>query len=401
MTVDSQVRHYPFGDPVRLELDPRIDTLRREEPVSRVQLPHGGEGWLVTRYEDVRLVLNDRRFSRTATVDREDIPRSTPEPPRANGLLTMDPPEHTRLRKLVAKAFTGRRVTQLRPRVEELVAGCLAGMERDGAPADLVRALALPLPVAVICEMLGIPDSDQHRFRDFSDAILSTTACTREQIAAARAELEGYLAEVIALRRADPTGDLLGALTLARDEDDRLSEAELVNLGITILIAGHETTANQIANFVYTLLTRPGEWRRLRAEPALLPAAIEELLRFVQLGSGGAGSARIATEDVELSGVRIRAGDPVLVHMGSANRDDAVFAAAGELELGREVNPHIAFGYGVHHCLGAQLARLELRAALGGLLARFPGLRLAVPVAEVPWKHGLLVRGPRALPVAW
>ncbi|MBH0779624.1 cytochrome P450 [Nocardia bovistercoris] len=400
MTVDSQVRRYPFGEPFRLEIDPHFAELRKDEPVARVQLPYGGEGWLVTRYDDVKSVLSDRRFSRADTVAREDIPRSTPEPSRPDGLLTMDPPEHTRLRKLVAKAFTGRRVEQLRPRIAEIVEQCLTAMRRRGAPADLVQDLALPLPVAVICEMLGIPARDQHRFREFSDATLSTTAYTREEIAAARGGLEAYLAEVVAERRTRPTDDLLAALTAARDEDDRLSEQELVNLGIVLLIAGHETTANQIANFVYTLLGNPGEWERLRANPDLLPGAIEELLRYIQLGAG-TSFARMATEDVELSGVRIRAGDAVLVHMPSANRDESVFPDAEKLVLERKVNPHVAFGHGVHHCLGAQLARLELRIALGGILDHFPTLRLAVPVEEIPWKTGLLVRGPRELPVAW
>jgi nocardicin N-oxygenase len=316
----------------------------------------------------------------------------------------MDAPHHTRLRKLVAKAFTSRRVEQLRPRAQRIVDDCLDELEKLGAPADLVANLAMPLPVTIICEMLGVPPSDQHRFRDFSDAAVSTTAYTVEEVAAARAGLETYLAEVVAERRADPTGgadDLLGALVAARDNDDRLTEAELVQLGITLLIAGHETTASQISNFTYTLLTMPGQWELLRDNPDLVPGAVEELLRFVQLGSGGAAFGRVATEDLELCGVTVRAGETVFVNTQSANRDESVFDTAGELDLARGHNPHIAFGHGVHHCLGAQLARVELQVALASMLRRFPKLTLAVPVEEVPFKTGLLVRGPRSLPVSW
>ncbi|GAB2660147.1 cytochrome P450 [Nocardia goodfellowii] len=400
MTTDFEVRQYPFGEPVRLDIDPLLARLRRTEPVARIQLPYGGEGWLVTRYDDVRLVLADPRFSRARAVDREDLPRATPEPPRGDSLLSMDPPEHTRLRKLVAKAFTSRRVEQLRPRAQQIVDEHLAAIAASGPPADLVRQLALPLPVTLICEMLGVPTEHQHRFRDFSDAILSTTAYTRTQIAAARAELETYLAELIAQRRAEPADDLLGALVAARDNDDRLSETELVNLGLGLLIAGHETTANQIANFTYVLLSEPGHWDLLRREPDLVPRAVEELLRHVQLGSGGA-FARIATEDVTLSGVTVRAGEAVFVNTQAANRDESVFAEPEELDLTRISNPHIAFGHGAHHCLGAQLARLELQVAMSSLLRGFPGLRLAVPLDEVPWKRGLLVRGPEELLVTW
>ncbi|GAB4588154.1 cytochrome P450 [Nocardia sp. IFM 10818] len=400
MATNLEVRDYPFGEPVRLDMHPLLAQLRREEPVARIRLPYGGEGWLVTRYDDVRLVLADPRFSRAATVDREDLPRSTPEPPRGDSLLSMDPPEHTRLRKLVAKAFTGRRVQLLRPRAQQIVDAHLAAIERSGPPADLVQQFALPLPVTVICEMLGVPTEQQHRFREFSDAILSTTAYTRAQIIAARAGLEAYLAELISQRRAEPRDDLLSALVAARDNDDRLSELELVNLGVGLLIAGHETTANQIANFTYVLLTAPEQWELLRRNPELVPGAVEELLRHVQLGSGGA-FARIATEDVELSGITVRAGEAVFVNTQAANRDETVFTDPEQLDLTRTDNPHMAFGHGAHHCLGAQLARLELQVAMASLLRAFPTLRLAVPVDEVPWKTGLLVRGPKSLPVAW
>ncbi|MQY04664.1 cytochrome P450 [Actinomadura macrotermitis] len=401
MTMNSEVREYPFiGEPAGVEVDPLYARLRREEPVSRVRLPYGGEGWLVTRYEDTKKVFADPRFSRAATVGREDVPRTTPEPASGGFLLSMDPPEHSRLRRLVAKAFTNRRVERLRPRVQEIVDARLEEIERSGPPADLVRGLALPLPITVLCEMLGVPPQDQDRFRDFSDAILSTTAYTREEIFAVRDALLAYLAGMVRQRREHPADDLLGALVAARDEGDRLSEEELVNLGVGLLIAGHGTTANQISNFTYVLLTRPDRWDLLRDRPDLVPGAVEELLRYVEFGTGGS-FARVATEDVEVGGVLVRAGEAVFVNAQAANRDESVFDHPDDVDLTRRPNPHLTFGHGLHHCLGAQLARLILQVAIGSLLQRFPALRLAVPADEVPWKTGLLVRGPNALPVSW
>ncbi|MFD4947640.1 cytochrome P450 [Streptomyces sp. NPDC058239] len=396
----TEVRRYPFGETLRLDLHPLFAQLRREEPVSRVQLPFGGQGWLVTRYEDARLVFTDPRFSRAGTADREDVPRIMPQPLSANEIASMDPPDHTRLRKLVAKAFTSRRVEQLRPRAQQIVDERLSAIEKAGPVADLVRDLALPLPVTVICEMLGVPPQDQHRFQDFSHAVLSVSPESIHLFKEALSALEAYLAEVVEERRTQPTDDLLGALVAARDNEDRLSEEELVKLGVALLIAGHQTTANQIANFLYVLLTEPRHWMLLHQRPDLVPGAIEELLRYIPLGLGG-GFARIATEDVRVGDVTVRTGESVIVSSQAANRDEAVFDNSEELDLTRAHNPHMAFGYGIHHCLGAHLARLELQIVLGSVLRRFPTLRLAVPADEVPWKTGLSVRGPEALPVSW
>ncbi|WP_214370948.1 cytochrome P450 [Pseudonocardia sp. H11422] len=393
-------RDYPFGDAEALGLDPLYADLGRDEPVSRVLLPYGGEAWLAVRYDDVRTVLADPRFSRAAVVGA-DVPRQRPEiDDQAGSILNMDPPEHTRLRKLVAKAFTARRVEQLRPRAEELTAGLLDRMRDAGFPADLMEHLAVPLPVTIICELLGVPTCDRDVFRAGADAALSTSSFTPDQRIRARAEMIAYMAGLVARRRAEPTDDLLGALVVARDEHDRLSEVELIGLGLAVLIAGHETTMNQIGNFTYQLLTRPGAADALRADPAAVAPAVEELLRFTPLGAG-AGFPRIATADVELGGVTVRSGEAVLVAIHAANRDRDVFADAGELVLDRRANPHIAFGHGVHHCLGAQLARMELQVAIGALQRGFPDLRLAVPAADVEWKTGALVRGPRTLPVSW
>jgi cytochrome P450 len=398
MTATSQPTAYPFSSPDRLNLDPLYERLRAEQPLVRVRLPYGEEAWLATRYQDVRTVLGDPRFSRAAVLGRDE-PRVRPEPSNG-GMLSMDPPDHTRLRKLVAKAFTMRRVEALRPHVEQIAEGLLDRMVEHGPPADLVEEFALPLPITVICELLGVPYEDRGDFRMWSDAALSTTSLPQQKVQEYIQNLHDYMAGLVAERRVRPTDDLLGALVRARDEEDRLTEDELVRMGVGLLIAGHETTASQIPNFVYVLLTHPDECARLRAEPDLVPRAVEELLRYIPLGAAAA-FPRYATEDVELSGVLVRSGEPVLAVMASANRDGEVFADPDTLDLSRAENPHVGFGHGVHHCLGAPLARLELQVALGTLFRRLPGLRFAVPEDELPWKSGMLVRGLTSLPVAW
>jgi cytochrome P450 RapN len=398
-TVDRGACPYPFGAAERLELDPEYGRLRDGGELARVTMPFGGDAWLATSYEDVKTVQADPRFSLEATF-AADVPRTMPLIPTDPNLLTMDPPDHTRLRRLVAKAFTARRMEQLRPRAQEVVDGLLDRIVAQGPPADLVEDLALPLPITMICELLGVPFEDRDRFRCWSDTVLAITAYTPDEIATARDELKEYLAELVQQRREQPTDDLLGVLVVARDEDERLSEEELIQFGITLLVAGHETTANQIGNFIYTLLTHPEQLNVLKADPSVLIPAIEELLRFTPLGSS-AGFSRIALEDVELSGVLVRAGEAVVAQGAAANRDKSVFDHPDELDFGREHNPHIAFGHGAHHCLGAQLARIELQVAIGSLVRRLPDLRFAVPEAELSWKSGMLMRGLTQLPVEW
>jgi cytochrome P450 len=400
--VDSQqltsARAYPFGEQDRLNLHPLYAHLRTEEPLIRVRLPYGEEAWLATRYADVRVVLGDQRFSRAAAVGRDE-PRTHPHA-MSDGMLTMDPPEHTRLRRLVAKAFTARRVEQLRPRTTGIAEGLLDRIELNGRPADLVENYAVPLPIQVICELLGVPFADRDRFQVWSEAIISTTSLQPEQITAHLDSLHSYIAGLIAQRRREPTDDLLGAMVRARDENDRLTEEELVKLAGGLLAAGHETTVTQLPNFIYVLLTTPQARQQLVDSPQQIPAAVEELMRYVPLGVSAA-FPRYATEDIELGGVLVRAGEPVLASVGSANRDSAVFAHPDTVDFDREPLPHMGFGHGVHHCLGAQLARMELQVAIGALLRRLPGVRLAVPEEELTWKKGTLVRGLAGLPVTW
>ncbi|SBT51225.1 cytochrome P450 [Micromonospora auratinigra] len=401
MTDTSQAtipERYPFSAPDRLDLDPRYAELR-EQPLVRVRLPYGEPAWLATRHADVRTVLGDARFSRAAAVGRDE-PRNSPRQ-QETGILAMDPPEHTRLRRLVAKAFTARRVEELRPGTRAVADELVDGMLAAGPPADLVAHLATPLPIRVICDLLGVPVSDQDRFHTWSEAIVSTTSLAPEVAQQYIDSLLAYMGGLVARRREEPADDLLSAMVRARDEHaDRLSEEEMVMLAAGLLAAGHETTVTQIPNLVYVLLTTPGAWATLRERPELVPTAVEELMRFIPLGATAA-FPRYATEDVELGGVLVRAGEPVVCSIPAANRDGTVFPDADRLDLTREVNPHLGFGHGVHHCVGAQLARMELRVVLETLLDRTPGLRLAVAEEELSWKSGLLVRGLRALPVAW
>lgn len=392
-------RSYPFSRS-RLEPDPQYAELRRCEPVCRVQLPYGPPAWLVTDYRLTKVVLGDARFSRAAAVGR-DNPRETAADVSqvAESILSMDPPEHTRIRKLVGKAFTPRRVEELRPRAVDITSGLLDDMIAAGPPADLVDSFSFALPAIMICELLGIPEDDRHTFRGWADATASGTAATPVQEQDAYLHLVSYLADLVAQRRARPGGDLLTGLVQARDHDDRLSEPELLVLAMALLVAGHETTARQITNMTYSLLTNPPHLQQLRQEPELLPAAVEEMLRFNVFAS--AINPRIATTDVELGDVLVRAGEPVLCSRASANRDEKVFSRADELDFGRDPNPHVAFGYGPHFCLGANLARMELQVALGTILSRLPRLRIAVPEDSLTWHEGTIMRGLTAFPVAW
>ncbi|MEV5595574.1 cytochrome P450 [Streptomyces sp. NPDC052496] len=394
-TADTMPLAYPFNEPDGLALSDTYAQVRDRPGLLRVQMAYGEPAWLATRYADARLVLGDRRFSRAEGL-HHDEPRQA-EGARNSGILSMDPPDHTRLRTLVAKAFTVHQVEKLRPWVRELTHQLIDELEAAGPPVDLVDRYALPIPVAVICRMLGVPEEDRPKFRTWSDAALSTSSLTAEEFETNREELRAYMAQLIADHRAEPQDDIMTRLIEARDVNDRLSELELIDLCVGILVAGHETTATQIPNFVLSLLDHPGELERLRAEPVLVKNAVEELLRFVPLGSGAA-FPRYATEDIEVGGTLVRAGEPVLVAVGAANRDALRFDTPGVLDITRDGNQHLGFGHGVHHCLGAPLARLELQEALIALLTRFPKLHVA---GDVVWKNQMLVRGPREMPVGW
>ncbi|HEX6358615.1 cytochrome P450 [Actinophytocola sp.] len=386
---------YPFNETGSLALHESYYDALRTPGMLRIQMPHGEPAWLATRYADARLVLGDRRFSR-AMAAANDEPRLQAGR-LEGGILSMDPPDHTRLRTLVAKAFTVRRVEELRPRARDIAVGLVKDMIAAGAPVDLVDRFALPLPVAVICELLGVPVEDRPKFRVWSDNVLSTSRLTAEEYMDNRTELRDYIRGLITDHRVNKQDDLMTALIEAHDEGDRLSELELVDLCAGILVAGHETTASQIPNFILTLLDHPEAMDKLKSDPSLIPGAVEELLRFVPLGAG-AGFARYATEDVRVGDVLVHAGEPVIVAIGAANRDAVRFTAPDKLQIDQPPEQHLGFGHGVHHCLGAALARMELQEALQVLLSEMPNLHLA---GDIVWKTEMLVRGPVTMPIGW
>jgi cytochrome P450 len=396
---DPAPRRYPFSR-VRLEPDPQYALLRRHEPVCRVQLPYGPPAWLVTDYHLTRAVFGDSRFSRAAAVGRENPCESAVDMSQfAGSVNSMDPPAHSRIRQLAGKAFTPRRVEALRPRAQQVASALIDYMVAAGPPADLVSDFSFAFPAIVICELLGIPEADRGTFRTWTDAIVSTTGSVTESGQDAYLQLAGYLADRFAQRRTNPGDDLLTWLVQARDDQDRLTETELLFLGMALLVGGYETTAHQITNMVYTLLTHPPQLRQLTEQPELLAAAVEEMLRFIAFGN--AINPRIATADVEVGDVLVRAGEPVLCSRSSANHDENVFANPDELDLGRDPNPHVAFGYGPHFCIGAHLARMELQVALGTIFSRLPALRMAVPEDSLAWNSRTIMRGLSAFPVAW
>ena len=396
MTVDSSpVKFTPTlpGQPV-----PEIATISGGRPVFRAELPDGRIVWLVTGYENVRQMIIDQRFSRALAVAPGQAQPGF-EMFASGSINGMDPPEHTRLRKLVAGAFTARRVEALRPRVAGIVNQLIDAMAGRPQPADLVAGFSLPLPAQVICEMLGVPAGDIGRLHAWSDAIMGDWQRDTDEIMAAVVELYGYFCALIEIKRAQPADDLMSALIAARDDADRLSEQELTVMCCTVLIGGHETTANQINLSLLLLFDHPGEVAALRADPGLIPAAVEELLRCSRLG--GLPPARVTREDVQIGGVVIPAGEQVMPLFGTANRDPSAFTDPDRFDVTRDAARHLTFGAGVHHCLGAQLARVELQEAFRGLIGRLPGLRLAVPASDLEFKPGMAIHSLRELPVRW
>ena len=399
MADTATVRPYPFGPIRALEIDPMYFWLQEHEPLARVKLPYGEEGWLLTRYDDVRTALGDPRFSLAQAAVR-DVPRLTPQ--RYGAILTdQDPPDHTRLRRLVAKAFTARRVEQLRERAEQITGELLDEMVKAGQPADLSEVLAVPLPGLMVCELIGVPYADRDQFRDWVGAWMSVTALTPEQRGDYIGRLTGYVAAQAEQRRREPTDDLLGVLVTAHEEGDRLTAEEVVQLTLVILAAGYESTASQIVNFTYALLTHPDQLALLRSRPGLMPGAVEELMRWVPLLAAADVLPRYALADVELSDGTVPAGEPVLLAKHAANRDPRRYEDPDRLDITRDARGQLGFGHGAHHCLGAPLARLDIQTALTALLASFPELRLAVPEDQIEWKSGMAVRGPVALPISW
>ncbi|MER8046621.1 cytochrome P450 [Streptomyces sp. NPDC094032] len=374
---------------------PYYAKLREQGPVHEVLMPDGMPAWLVVGYEEARAALADQRLSKSFSAFGMALPEEEIVGPN---LLIVDPPDHTRLRKLVAGEFTGRRVEALRPRIQQLTDELLDAMEPDGR-ADLVDSFAFPLPITVICELLGVPAADRDSFRAWSNELVAPTGDMTERQAVEG--FGGYLDALIEDKRAaGPADDLLSALITTRAEDgDRLSLPELRALAYLLLIAGHETTVNLISNTVRALLSHPDQLAALRADFDLIDGTIEEGLRYD--GPVESATLRFAPEALTLGGAEIPAGAIVLVALASAARDPRRFPEPDSFDVRRDPRGHLAFGHGIHFCLGAPLARLEGKIAIRTLLERFPRLALDPETGPLEWVGGFLIRGTRRLPVVW
>ncbi|GIH22694.1 cytochrome P450 [Acrocarpospora phusangensis] len=398
MTMEHTVTAMPAARQPGCPFDPPAELIdaRRHGPISRYPFPGGHPGWLVTGYDLVKAVLADSRFSSRKELMRHpsidlagfEIP---PAPP--GEFLLMDEPQHSRYRKPLVGKFTARRMRLLTERIEQITADHLDAMAKAGPPADLVTAFAKPIPAIVICELLGVPYEDRGSFQEQIETFLSGEASDEDQIAAYTAT-QHYLAELVATKRADPTDDVLSDLT-----DSDLTDEELKGMSLILLAAGFDTTANTLALGTFALLRNPAQLAALRADPALADQAVEELLRYLSVAKT---FMRTALEDVELGGTIIEAGSTVILSYHTANRDPERFSDPHVLDIRRQDGGHLAFGHGIHQCLGQQLARVEMRVAFPALVRRFPTLRLAVPADEVALRPETAdVFGVKSLPVAW
>lgn len=378
---------------------PELAELRAVGPVSPLRFPDGHVGWLVTSYALAKDLLADQRFSSRNTLRRPVIPLPVADdnglrPMLPGAFVAMDPPEHTRFRRPLTRHFTAHRVRELEPWISRIVNRQLDAMERTGPPADLVQAWGLPIPSLVICELLGVPHIDRERFHRDATTLVRLDADPR-QAESARLSLIGYLMDLVQHRHSAPVGGILGELIA----DGDLTDEEMAGVAFLVLIAGHEITAAMFSLGIYCLLANPAQLALLRESPGLMTGAIEELLRYLTVVQFG--TVRGAREDVELGGVQIKAGDSVCVSLAAANRDPAQYPDPDALDLTRTPGGHLAFGHGVHLCLGQHLARTQMRIAYTALLRRFPTLSLAVSPADVRMRDDTTVYGVHELPVTW
>ena len=385
----------PFDPP------PQLRELQSEGPISKVRLWNGATPWLVTRFAEQRTLLGDPRISSDST--HPAFPRLVPIPPGTENqtlsFINKDDPEHARLRRMVTAQFAIKRVETLRPAVQKIVDDLIDEMLAGPKPADLVEAFALPVPSLVICALLGVPYADHGFFQDNSRILIKRTVTPEERFAA-RERLLDYLDKLLDQKIREPGDDLLSQLA-ERITAGELSRDEAVRMGVLMLIAGHETTANMIALGTFALFEHPDQLERLRAadDPALVASAVNELLRYLNIVNSG--RMRVVLADIEIAGLVLRAGDSVILANDIGNRDPEVFEDPDRLDIGREARNHIAFGFGVHQCLGQPLARLELQVVYGTLYRRIPTLRLAIDPADVPLKHDGFIYGVYELPVTW
>lgn len=376
--------------------------LRAEGAVHRVRMPSGMHAWMITDYELARKALADPVLCKNTAGVRETLQkfpnvRAAVSSELTEHMLNSDPPDHTRLRKLVNRAFTMRAVQRLEPRVEQITAELLDAMQAGAPEVDLLDAFAFPLPITVICELLGVPQEDRDAFREWSNVIVAAGNRSAQEVTQVSADMAGYLGGLIAEKRAAPREDLLSDLINASDDDDRLSENELLSMVFLLLVAGHETTVNLIGNGVLALLRHPEQQARLHAEPALLPNAVEEFLRYD--GPVNIATLRYTSAPWSIGGVPIEEREFVIIPLLDANRDEKRYDSPDTFDITRDAGGHIGFGHGIHFCVGAPLARLEGRVAVGGLLERFPRLTLAREPRRLHWRTSTLIHGLAELPV--
>ncbi|MEY9995768.1 cytochrome P450 [Streptomyces sp. V4I8] len=403
---ENELLRLPLPSDNPLEPPAEWERLRRRCPVTTVELPSGDKATYLTRYDHVKALLSDARFVRP-TAEDVGAARIAPEGaggPAADGSTTLALPDrgepHLRWRRQVGKYFTAKRMTALRPGMVRTAEGLVDDMVRRGQPADLKAGLGFPLPVYVICDILGVSATDRDCFSHWSDAFLNVSRCTGDQTRAAYAEFAEYMSEHIAATRAEPGEDLISMVIRESEGEGRgLTDDELLGTAMGLLVAGHETTANMIGKMVAMLLADRTRWERLLADPSLVRTAVDEALRFD--ANLGFGIRRYLTEDVEGDGELLPSGTTVVCSMPAANRDERVFTDADDMVLSRSPNPHLTFGAGPHSCLGQSLARTELQVTLEVLLRKLPNLRLGVPVDDLKRVEGLLVGGLRTVPVRW
>ncbi|AOW90253.1 MULTISPECIES: cytochrome P450 [Streptomyces] len=392
------VRDWPALDLDGPEFDPVLAGLMREGPLTRVRLPHGeGWAWLATRYDDVRAITNDPRFGR-AEVTKRQVTRLAPHfKPRPGSLAFADQPDHNRLRRAVAGAFTVGATRRLRPRAQRILDGLVDGVVREGPPADLVERVLEPFPITVVSEVMGVPAADRDRVHAWTRQIISTSGGA-EAAERAKQGLYGWITGTVRDRAGSDGEDVYSMLGAAVGRGE-VGETEAVGLAGPLQIGGEAVTHN-VGQMLFLLLTRPELMTRMRERPEARGTALDELLRWISHRTS-VGLARIALADVDVRGTRIAAGDPVYVSYLAANRDPDVFPDPDRIDLDREPNPHLAYGNGHHFCTGAVLARMQTELLVDTLLERLPGLRLAVPAEQVAWRRKTMIRGPRTLPCAW
>jgi cytochrome P450 len=391
--------HPEAADPTELITDPyRVYArLRQAAPVHRIAGTDGRPAWLVTRYGDVRQALGDPGLSLDKSNSLPGNYQGLALPPALDAnLLNMDPPDHTRIRRLVSQAFTPRHIEQLREPIRRTADALLDAIAEQGR-ADLIATYAAPLPISVICDLLGVPPHSRRDFRAWTDALITPDPARPGAAREAVGSMLAFFTELIAEKRAALSGDLLSGLIAVQDEGDRLGEDELMSLAFLILFAGYENTVHLIGNTVLALLTHPDQLAVLRAQPHLLGRAVEELARYD--GPAPLAIRRFPVRDVTIGGVTVPAGETVLLSLAAANRDPSRFADPDRLDVTRDPSGHLALGHGIHYCLGAPLARMETEIALTALLQRLPSLALAVPESELRWRPSIRTRGLLALPV--